>query len=70
MIGYDIGLLTPAGPGVEHHRGQLETDGPWLIVRDTDGLVQASWPSHAVYAVKVCDEGVSCRARNVRPTDE
>jgi len=63
MTGYDVMLLTPAGPGAEHHAGQLETDGPWLIVREPSGAVVATWPSHAVYAVRACDGGVKCRGK-------
>lgn len=52
--GFDLTRLTPGGSTTEHVVGTIETDGPWLIVRDTANLA-ILLPAHAVVSVTRCD---------------
>lgn len=61
VMGYDVGLLTPAGPTKEHHAGTLSVDGVWATVTH-EGTFVAAWPSHAVYSITACAGGPSCGA--------
>lgn len=61
-MGYDVKVLTPAGPGTHHHTGTLEVDGVWATVTE-NGVFVASYPSHAVYAIVACDGGQGCGGR-------
>lgn len=65
VTGYDIGVLTPAGPGHEHVDGVLETEASWLLVHrdNAQGPVVKAWPAHAVWEVTICDGGTSCAGR-------
>lgn len=60
MTGYDVHRLTPSGGSITHVQGTIETDGPWLIVRDAAGTAIRALPAHAVYDVTPCKGGVDC----------
>ena len=61
MTGYDLHRLTPQGATVEHvTAAAIETDGPWLFLRDTVGNATRCLPAHAVYDVRACTGGSDC----------
>ena len=58
-LNYDVERLTPGMPVVEHLEAvQIETDGPWLIVRAVQGPdggeVIRCWPETAIVEVRLC----------------
>lgn len=59
--GFDLTRLTAGGTVVEHVVGTIETDGPWLIVRDAQGLALLL-PAHAVVVVTLCEDEARCGA--------
>lgn len=61
MIGYDLERLTPGGVIVEHYRGKVVTDGPWLILfGQVEDQPDAIVPAHAVVSLKPCPGDGRC----------